>query len=82
MRERDPEASEARLVRLLFLDIGNACLGGSGGVEGGVGTVGLIFARTGKGEAKGDASRGAGVGVVDLTSSSTSIGISSFALPL
>lgn len=76
MRERDPEVSDGRLVRLLFLDIGDACLGGSGGVEGGVGTVALIFARAGKGEVYGVASRGTGVGVVDLTSSSTSMEIS------
>jgi len=82
MIERDPDAKEVRLVRPLFLGIGNTCLGGSGGVEGGVGTIGLIFARVGKGKAKGDASRGAGVGVVDLASSSTSMGISSFALLL
>lgn len=78
IRERDPEVSDGRLVILLFLDIGKACLDDRGGVEGGVGTVGLIIARAGKGEVCDVASRGAGVGVVDLTSLSTSI---SFALP-
>ena len=82
MRERDPAASEARLAILLFLDIGNACLVGRGGVEGGVGTVVATLARADKGEVNGVASRGTGVGVIDLTSSSTSIGITSVALPL
>ena len=82
MRERDPEAREARFARLLFLDIGSGCLDDTGGVEGGVGTDGLIFARAGRGEVYGVASRGAGVGVIDLTSSSTSMGITSLALPL
>jgi hypothetical protein len=79
MRERDPAVSEARLARLSFLDIGTACLDGRGGVEGG---VGVALTRADKGEANGVASRGAGVGVIDLTSSSTSIGIRSPALPL
>lgn len=83
MRERDPAASEARLVRLLFLDIGKGCLDGKGGVEGGVGTAAAILVRAGKGEVNdGVTSRGKGVGVIDLASSSTSIGIKSFALPL
>ena len=72
--ERDPAASDARLVRLLFLDIGKACLDGRGGVEGGVGTA----ARAGEGEVNGFGSRGAGVGVIDLTSWSISIGIGLF----
>ena len=75
MRERDPEVSDGRLVRLLFLEIGKACLDGSG-VEGG---VGLVFAGAGRGEVCGVASRGKGVGVVDLTSLSTSMWIASFA---
>jgi len=79
MRERDPEISDGRLVRLLFLEMGRACLGGSGGVEGGVGTVALVFAMAGKGEVRGVASRGKGVGVVDLTSLSMSMWMSSFA---
>jgi len=82
MRERDPVVSEARLVRLLFLDIGKAWLGGVGGVEGGVETAAVILARAGESEAEGVASRGRGVGVDDRASSSTSIGIRSFALPL
>lgn len=82
MRERDPAANEARLVTLLFLDMGNVCLDGRGGVVGGVGTVAVTLARAGKGEVNGVASRGTGVGVIDLTSSSMSIGITSFALPL
>jgi len=81
MREHDPAASEARLVRLLFLDIGNGCLGGRGG-GGGEGEVAAVLGRAGKGEVNGVASRGAGVGVIDLTSSSMSIGTGSFPLPL
>lgn len=77
MRERDPEVSEGRLVRLLVLDIGNGCLDERGGVEGGVETVALILVRAGKGE--GAASRETGVGVDGLTSSSTSMWTSSFA---
>ena len=69
-------------MRLLFLDIGKACLDGGGGVEGGVWTVALVFAGPGKGEVCGGASRGKGVGVVDLTSLSTSMWITSFALAL
>jgi len=80
-RERDPAANEGRLARLLFLDIGRGCLGGRGGVEGGVGTVAVAFGRAGKGEVNGVASRGTGVGVIDLTSSSTSIGTGSVPLP-
>ena len=81
MIERDPAASEERLLRLLFLDIGRGCLDGRGGVEGGVGTVAVILEKAGKGEANGVASRGTGVGVIDLTSSSTSIGTGSAPLP-
>jgi hypothetical protein len=79
MRERDPEVSEGRLVRLLFLDKDEAF---RGGVEGGVGTDPLTLAKAGEGEARGVASRGEGVGDVDLTSSSTSIGMRTLALPL
>jgi len=50
MRERDPEGSDGRLVRLLVLDIGNGCLDERGGVEGGVETVALVLVRAGKGE--------------------------------
>lgn len=71
MRERDPEVSEGRLVRLLFLDKGNAF---RGGVAGGVGTDPLTLAEVGEGGVGGVVSRGEGVGVVDLASSSTSIG--------
>jgi hypothetical protein len=81
-RERDPAVIEIRLVRLLFLDIGSGCLGGRGGVEDGVSTCAVVLARVGKGEVNGVASRGAGVGVIDLTSSSISIWTGSCALPL
>ena len=82
MRERDAEVSDGRLVRLLFLDMGEASLDGRGGVEGGVGTVALVFAGAGKGEVCDVGSRGKGVGVVDLTSLSMSMRIASFALRL
>ena len=67
MRERDPELSEGRLVKLFFLDKGNGFIGG---VEEGVGTV-----EREKGEARGVASRGIGVCkcAVGLGSSSTFI---------
>ena len=79
MSERDPEPSEGCLVRLLFLDRDDAL---GGGVETGVGTDPLILVGTGEGEVGGVATRGEDVGVVDLTSSSTSIGTRALALPL
>lgn len=71
MRERDPELSEGRLARLLFLDKGNDF---KGGVERGVGTDPLVMAGAGKWEGRGVASSWVSVGTVDLTSSSTFMG--------